>query len=236
MLGNVHQAWASELLAEEGGHLLSKLVKSLAKKYEESLLHPLLKNAKPFSVHKQAAYNGSQLLPWEEVINGEVARMLTRGEDNWDLAFKIYKGVRKFEGKHLSMVAGVICDINAKIEDSGNRWRGPVYASITELRIVLLLINEIGIENGSILLVHHAKWGQAFAEKGEALKLWQERIDIPVGGWVQGEMANASSPKKGVVEVRIIDHVWQPVSKRLPNMNRGFVVVIKLLRDMFITS
>jgi len=62
------------------------------------------------------------------------------------------------------------------------------------------------------------------------LKQWQERIDTKVGGWSPGEPANMTAPKKGSVEVRIINlGDKMDGACKLPAMSRGFESAVKTL-------
>jgi hypothetical protein len=69
-----------------------------------------------------------------------------------------------------------------------------------------------------------------------ALKLWQERVDIK-GGLISGEPANASAPKKGIVEVKIINRNSRELaSKNQQAMSRGFEIAIQELSRALIVS
>jgi integrase len=237
MLGGLHQSWAGELLAKSSNeHPLASLVKVLAKKHADELTHPLLANATPLSLPAEESHVDAKLPPWEVVLTQDLATELRRGEDNWDVAFQLYERARRLRGKRFRLVAIIILEMGNQLENGRKRWRGPIYAAITDLRSALLVLQEIGVSAESIVLVHHPRRGRSVDEQAAALKLWQERVDLPVGGWFPGEPANATAPKKGIIELRVINSVGGLVQKeKLPPVNRGFEVAIKLLRNVLAT-
>jgi len=237
ILGGLRQSWAGELLAKSSDeHPLASLVKVLAKKHADELTHPLLANAAPLSLPAEESHEGAKLPPWEIVLTQDMATELKRGEDNWDVAFQLYERARRLRGKRFRSAAIIILEMGNQLENSRKRWRGLTYAGITDLRSVILALQEIGVSAESVVLVHHSRRGQPEEEQAAALKLWQERVDLPVGGWFFGEPANATAPKKGIIELRVINSVGGLAQKeKLPPVNRGFEVAIKLLRNVLAT-
>ena len=171
-----------------------------------------------------------KLPPWEEAVTAEAAQALKRGENNWDVAYKIYEGVRHLDGKRLKTAASIFMEINCQLEKSSKRWRGPTYTSSTDLKSVLTLFNDIGVADDTILLVHHPRRGQSRTEQAAALKQWQEKVKTKVGGWSCSEPTNATAPKKGAVEVKVINLAVKTDSTgKLPAMSRGFELAVKTL-------
>jgi len=237
MLAGLRQSWAGELLAKSGaGHPLGGLVKVMSKKYADALAHPLLARSAPLSISAIEIREKVKLPALEDVLTLDVARELRRGEGNWDFACQVYERVRRMEGKRFRTVAGIIQEMGRQMENSGRRWRGPVYAGITELRSVLTTMEEIGVSAESVLLVHHPRRGQLSDEQAAALKLWKERIDMPTVGWTLGETANASAPKKGIMELRVGNSGAEgmQVGKLVP-VSRGFEIAIRLLAKVLAT-
>lgn len=229
-LGGLQQSWAGELLTmSNSDHPLAGLVKALAKRYAAELTHPLLAQASSMSLPAVKVPEEIKLPPWDEVLDKEVAQELRRGEYNWDIACQIYERVRHMKGKRFRSVAFIIQEMNRQHENSSKRWRGPIYKSITELRAVLAILMEIGVSTESVVLVHHPRRGQPKVEQTSALQLWKERTDMPTGGWVPGEPANATATKKGIIELRVVDPEANPKAGNLPPVSRGFEISIRLL-------
>lgn len=232
VLGGVRLSWAGELMNTNGNdHPLAGLVKVQAKKHADALTHPLLAQALPMSLPTVKAPKKDKLPSWEEVITQEIAQQLKRGEGNWDLAFKMYERARNIQGKRFSSVVAMIQELGRQMENRNRRWRGPTFTGVTELRSILSVLHELGVPAESVVLVHHPRRGQRDAERAEAFKLWQERTHCQTGCWVGGESANANAPKKGIIELRVVNMV---TAGKLPNVSRGFELAIKLLAKSFL--
>ena len=227
-LGGVHHSRADELLDKQD-YPLARLTASAARRHAARLTHPLLNNALPLALPQAKIVPVSKLPPWSEVLTEDVGRKLKRGENNWAMATQVYGGVRKLGGKRFNTAMTLIRAVNSQLTDTRKRWRGAVYASITDLRSVLELISEIGIAKNSILLIHHPRRGQDDNDQASALHQWQERIDGKLR-WSRGEPANADSPKRGLVEMRIVNGESSTTAGgKLPAMSRGFEIVVLIL-------
>jgi len=103
-----------------------------------------------------------------------------------------------------------------------------------ELRSVLVALKQPGVPGKSIVLVHHPRRGQDGAEQAAAGMAWQDKTNVAKGCWFVGEPANATAPKKGIIELRVGNTATeQPQAGKLPNVSRGFELVIKLLTKAF---
>jgi|GEM_PF-7082201 integrase len=236
-LGGIRQSWAGELLAANAvDHPLARLVKTQAKKHSDMLEHPLLDKAVPMSLPNKETLEKTKLPPWEEVITPEIARELKRGEGNWDFAFHVYERARQTKGKQFNSVAATIQELGQQLKNSNRRWRGPIYKSITELRSVLVALQQLGVPRELIVLVHHPRRGQDGAEQTAAGMTWQEKTNIKKGCWFVGEPANATAPKKGIIELRVVNTaLGERQTGKLPTANRGFELVVKLLAKVLLT-
>jgi hypothetical protein len=237
-LGGLRQSWAGELLAaNDVDHPLARLVKTQAKKHADMLVHPLLDKAVPMSLPNKETLEKTKLPPWEEVITPEIARELKRGEGNWDFAFHIYERARQTKGKQFNSVAATIQELGQQLENSNRRWRGPIYKSIMELRSVLVTLKQLGVPGKSIVLVHHPRRGQDGAEQTAARMTWQEKTNVAKGCWFVGEPANATAPKKGIIELRVINAAVKNMrTEKLPPVSRGFELAIKLLAKAHLST
>ena len=234
-LGGLRQSWAGELLdVSSTDHPLAKLVKAQAKKHAMTLAHPLLAQSAPMTLPAVNASKESRLPRWEEVITPEIAQELKRGQGSWDVAFHIYDCASQLRGKRFSSVAATIQEMAQQLENSKRRWRGPIYAGITELKSVLLVLQELGVQTKSIALIHHPRRGQNDVEQAAALKLWKERTNFKIGCWIVGEPANATAPKKGIIELRLVNSTTGDLERgKMPKVSRGFELGIKLLAQAF---
>lgn len=229
-LGGLRQSRACELLVENGDHSLAPLVKNQAQKNADRLLHPLLEKTESLSLPKVSIAEYTKLPPWEDIVTDEAIKVLKRGESNWDVAYRLYESVRQLDGKRLRTASSIIRGIDNQLAKDDRRWRGPTYTSFTDLRSVLLFLTEVGLPDNSFILFHHPRRGQSAVEQATALTQWRERIDVPVGGWVSAEPANKTAPKKGVVEIRVINpECGANKSGKQPAMSRGFEVAIELI-------
>lgn len=62
------------------------------------------------------------------------------------------------------------------------------------------------------------------------MKKWQEKVKTKVAEWFCGEPANSTAPKKGAVEIKVINlEVKADGTGKLPAMSRGFELAIKTL-------
>ena len=227
-LSGLNHSRANELLGE-GDHPLARLVASCAKRHADRLTHPLLNDAELLVLPRITDVISGKLPPWSEVLTEDVGLMLKRGERNWEVATQFYEGVSHLGGKRFNTAMTLIRAVNSQLTTPGKRWRGPTYASITELRTVLVLFKEIGITDNMILLIHHPRRGQENSEQAMGLRQWQERIGTKLK-WSMGEMANADSPKRGLMEMRIINAgTRETANNKHPAMSRGFEIAVQLL-------
>lgn len=226
-LSNLQQSWAGELLVKGEGNSLAGLVQVQAKKYADTLLHPLLKGAKPLALPKMPATKESSIPPWEEAVSDTEAQSLRRGVGNWEMAYNIYEAVRMFDDKRLKTVSKIVSELCSQLQNPARRWRGPVYASIGELRSFLRFLADVEIDGGAIALIHHQRRGQTEEEMKASLELWQSRIDFGGVSWLKGEPANKTASKKGSVEVRIFNSNGStPLSHA---MSKGFEVALIII-------
>lgn len=229
-LGGMKQSWAAELLEQgRNDHPLAALVKLQAKKHASLLEHPLLTHAASMSLPDEEKQEISKLPPWEDVLTQEMTLELRKGEGNWDYASKLYERISRLKGKRFRSIVNIIQDMSNQLENSKKRWRGPIYSGISELRSVLKALHAIKVSAQSIVLVHHPRRGQSEEEQSAALKMWQERLEMPVWRWLRGELANASAPKKGIMELRVLNTTDIAQAGKLPPVNRGFEITVQLL-------
>jgi len=233
MLSGLSQSRADELLKNSSGHPLTSLVTLQAQKHESQLQHPLLGTAERIRLPKEKATQAHNTLPlWEDALSTETARTLKRGEKNWRMAHLVYEGVRTLDGRRLKTAIVIVEKIKRQMDLPSKRWRGPTYSSMTALRSVLELLEEIGIETKDIILVHHPRRGQTDHEEAIAVKKWQQRINTPVRDWHSGETGNASTtPTKGAVEIKVVNPTGKTNKNKQPAMSKGFEVAIRMLCD-----
>ena len=237
MLGGLKQSWAGELLAKSGReHPLASLVQVQARKHADELTHPLLAHAVPLSLPSGKRHEDAKLPSWETVLTEDLAIELQRGEENWDFTFQMYERVRRMKGKRFRSVVIIVQEMGSQLENNRRRWRGPTYAGITELKSVIATLLDIGVSTESIVLVHHPRRGQPVDEQAAALKLWRERVTLPTGGWIPGEPANATVPRRGLIELRV-GKLGDRLTKmeKLPPVNQGFESAIRLLKNVIAT-
>ncbi|MFZ4859125.1 MAG: hypothetical protein ACOYL3_22335 [Desulfuromonadaceae bacterium] len=231
MLSGLGQSRAGDMITDCIDHPLTTLVKNQAKKYGTKLLHPLIESAEPLRLPVVAALKVSKLPPWEEVVSKEAAKILRRGEHNWEIAYNIYEGIRRLGDKRLKTALEMIKKINTQLEKPTRRWRGPTYRSVTELLSVLSLLSELGVADNTILLIHHPRRGQPLTDQSTSLLQWQKKVTNKAT-WSPGEQASSAASKKSFVEVRII-RVGGKVDSagRQPPMSRGFELVVKAVTE-----
>jgi len=59
---------------------------------------------------------------------------------------------------------------------------------------------------------------------------------MPIGGWFVAEASNATSSKKGIIELRVVNTaLGEKQTGKLPTVNRGFELVIKLMAKVLST-
>jgi len=234
ILSGLGQSRAGELIeVNREDHPLTLLVKSRARLWEEPLRHPLLDQAEPLRLPRKRPDQSPVIATWENTITPETAMVLKRGKHNWDLAYQIYEGVRRLDGKRIKTAKKVILDMDQQLANPSKTWRGPTYSGFTDLKIVLDLLKTLGIRKEAIILVHHPLKKQSEAEQKTQTKRWQDRFEKKVGRFSTGKAANIKHPcKKGCVEVRIIHKLdnANPLAKQ-PAVSRGFELAISMLAE-----